>query len=210
MKNIIILIAVYIIGITNVFAQNESDSVKTKSSFFRFNMKERISYEIRAGLNFSTLSTTIPQNSQLQSEFGKSQIKTGANIGILANLPFLESIYFQTGLLFTLKSNSLFCIEYPLLISYRKEIANDLKWNLNFGPYVDFIFGGSEFDNGELGLILGTGVYYKKYYVGIQSDFGLTDVYRGREYNSGNWSNWHIEDMTAKTRVFSIMVGYKF
>ena len=201
MKNIIILITVFVIGITGVFAQNETDSVKTNSSFFRFNMKEKVSYEIRAGVNFSTLSTSRPES---------NPVTQGMNIGVLANLPFLESIYFQTGLLFTLKSNSLFCVEHPLLISYRKNISPSLDWSLNGGGYIGYIFGGEEFDNGEFGLILGTGVYHKKWYGGIQFDFGLTDVYQGRWVDTNSMSGRHFEDMVAKTSVFSIMAGYRF
>jgi hypothetical protein len=206
MKKNIIFIAIYIIGITSVFAQTESDSVKTKNTFFHFNMKEKISYEIRAGFNFSTLSPKIPEN--LQAELGENQITRGGNIGILANLPFLENIYFHTGLLFTTKSYHLFCIEYPLLVSYRANIANNLKWSMNAGVYWGklFVFGdnNSEIrtsDELELGLLLGTGLYYKKCYVGIQADLGLNNVYHASTVN---------DKFFAKSRVFSIMLGYQF
>lgn len=214
MRNIIILIAFYIIGITSVFAQSETDNMKTENKFFRFNMKEKISYEIRAGLIFSTLSTTIPESSPtLKSEFEKSQTKLGCNIEILANLPFLESVYFQTGLKFPIgKIYTVFGVEFPFLISYRKNITENLKWDLNGGGGFGIMLrSNKEFYSGEFTLILGTGLYYKKCYFGLYADFGLNDVYKGRNVMQSNkWWDYHRENMIAKISVVSITAGYKF
>ena len=199
MKTIIILISVYIIGLTSVFAQNEST---------KFNMKEKISYEIRVGLSYSTLSTTIPESSpSLQSEFEENQNTLGTNIGVLANLPFLENIYFQTGIMLSVrKIYSSVGFELPFIISYRKDITQDLKWNLNGGGSFGIMArNNDEFYAGEFAFILGTGFYYKKWHLGLQSDFGLNNIFKGREL-----SLWAKEDMIAKTRALSIMAGYKF
>ena len=73
MKNIILFIAVYIICITNVFAQSEIDSVKTKSNFCRFNTKEKVSYEIRAGINFPFMPIDVPASISFTDFTGKEK-----------------------------------------------------------------------------------------------------------------------------------------
>jgi hypothetical protein len=205
MKNIILLIAVFSIGTASASAQ--SDSVKEKNNFFRFNMKEKISYEILTGVNFSNISTNIPTDDGFREYYEKHYI--GLNLGVLVNLPFLENIYFQTGLLLSKMDKSLSGIEYPFLISYNRNIKPNLKWNLNVGPYVNYIWGkhtyyDDEISDNEFGLIVGTRIYYKKIYLGMQYNLGLT---------GGFVMNYHYSpypyDINAKFNSFSVNIGYK-
>jgi len=199
MKNQIIFVIIYTIGIINVFAQSETDNVKTKSNFFRFNTKEKVSYEIRAGVNFSS-SLDIPSVG-----FTGKRMQPGGTLGLLIDLPFLENVYFQTGLLFfsgkdvsfeyygytnfSVREKYVFGFEHPFLISYRQDITKHLKWDLNLGAY----FQGDA--NFSLGAIGGTGLHYNRWYCGIQYKL----IEKIINPNSSN----------VKNNIMSIAIGYK-
>ena len=199
MKNLIIFIIIYTIGTINVFAQSETDNVKTKNNFFRFNTKEKVSYEIRAGVNFSSLYD-IPTVG-----FAGKKMRSGGILGLLIDLPFLENVYFQTGLLFFSGKNVdiynlsglnfavgekyIFGFEHPFLISYRQDITKHLKWDLNLGMYFQ---GDANFSYGAIG---GTGLHYNRWYCGIQ--YKLIE-----KIINPNPSN-------VKNNIMSIAIGYK-
>jgi len=202
MKKMIILIAIYTVGMASVFAQTESDSVKTGNSFFRFNMKEKVSYEIRTGINVAILPAEI-------SDFTGEKLRPGWNIGVLANLPFVENVYFQTGLFFSGKGafaviynfesriTQRLHLELPFSISYRHNMTKKLKLEFNFGTY-----GETDFDdNFALGLIFGSGLCYKKWYYGIRYDLGLTNKDVGYVND---------KDLHDRNSILAIMVGYRF
>jgi hypothetical protein len=211
MRKFIIISAIFAIATANVFAQNVAGNEKAKNSFFQYNMTEKISYEIRMGLNFNRLSADLPKTDPQYDEYCGT--RPGFNMGLFANLPFLMNIDFQTGLAFSTKGGDwLYCFELPLLVSYHKQIKPNLKWNVKAGPFIDFIIGDSQYDSGEFGIILATGLYYKKLYFGIQYDMGLTDVcrsfYSSYNYSIGSQVNTGIDK--GYTRTFSIELGYRF
>jgi hypothetical protein len=206
MKHIILLLATYTIGIAGVSAQSE----KQTGHPFRFNLKEKISYEIHAGLNFSHLATDAT-DPDVKKEYEKTE--QGYNLGVLANLPFMESIYFQTGIELKSKGHNQSCITLPIWrVVYRQNIAPDLKWNVHAGPYMNLFVDTTDEDyaNAEWCLALGTGLYYKKMYFGVKYDLGLTDVYKG-DTNSGWQYAWETPALTkAYNRTFSLEIGYRF
>ncbi|KAA6303285.1 MAG: hypothetical protein EZS26_000522 [Candidatus Ordinivivax streblomastigis] len=220
MKKIILLIAVFAIGTASAFAQ-------------KFNMKDKISYEIRAGVNFSQLSIScdIPNNKIQQTE----SLSPGINIGVLVNLPFLENIDFQTGLFGSIK-DGFYELEYPFFISYHQDIKPQLKWNLYAGPHLDLLYDFpvsyddvlndvlntdddyyfGDYQPFELGFSVGTGFYYKKMYLGIQYDMGLRNITSsdyeldGYRYYDNQNHQWKYIPVTTKLSSFSVNIGYKF
>ena len=166
------------------------------------------------------------------------------SIEYLVNLPLFvkrwESVNFQTGILFANKSinrggyNNISSIpnlggsvtsggteksEYlqlPFLISYNKR-----RWNLSAGYYWAYgwttsIVRYSElFRNTETGLILGTGWYFKNWYIGGRFYWGVSDVYDGINYRvgvdrRGSGGEWRYEDMEAQSRTFILTTGFRF
>ena len=185
-------------------------------------MKEKISYEIRAGLNFASLSVDIPQSNITNIYAGQNPdftgkgIQQGYHIGLLVNLPFLENIYLQTGLFLTTKGvfvyyaekgvKPAYYLECPFLISYRQDINRKLKWDLNCGMYYESDIWVQ--DNGfAYGLILGAGLYHNRWYYGMRYDIGLTNKQIGMWYIDNNWNSKSLYD---KNNVLSVSVGYKF
>jgi len=210
MKNFIIFIAVYITFITSAFAQNEIDSVKMQDSFFRFNTKEKVSYEIRAGVNFAFMSFDVPANVNIDflgKRFTGKGVQPGYNIGLLVDMPFLENIYFQTGLFLTGKgvhanyeeAKPVYCLENPFLISYRKDISRQFKLDLNVGMYIESDWMNEAFL--AYGLVGGVGLRHNKWYYGIRYDLGLTSK------EVGYWA--YGSQSHDKNNIFSIAVGYK-
>jgi hypothetical protein len=211
MKHIITLLAIYTIGITSVSAQNTGDSEKQKSNPFRFNLKEKISYEIHAGLNLSHFSTDATDPDVKEAY---ENVEQGYNLSVLANLPFMESIYFQTGIELKTKSHTQYCISMPVWrVAYRQNITPDLKWHVYLGPQVNFIITNSSHDeyyDAEWCLALGTGLYYKKIYFGVNSDLGLSNRYGGKK-NWGPPQTWERPAFDkAYNRTFSLNIGYRF
>lgn len=119
-----------------------------------------------------------------------------------------------------LKFNPLY-LEIPILASYRYNFNDNTQLQVNFGPYIayglsgkaelsassgntsistdaDFFgddddqFGGKRFD---MGLQVGTGVTFNKFFVGCAYEFGLTEI---------------AKDMKAKNSNFMINLGYNF
>jgi hypothetical protein len=211
MKHIIILLAIYTIGITGVSAQHTDGGESRESNPFRFNMKEKISYEIYAGLNLSHLSTDAT-DPDVKDAY--ENVEQGYNLGVLANLPFMESIYFQTGIELKRKSKKQYCISLPVWrVAYRQNIMPDLKWNAYVGTHINIIITNTtkdSYDSGEWCLALGTGLYYKKMYFGANYDLGLSNVYGGKK-NMGAPQTWETPVFDkAYNRTFALNIGYRF
>ena len=192
MKKIIIVIIVQIIGLTSAFAQ----------SGVRYNMTESISWEIRAGVNSATLTGDH-----------ESKKTNGVDIAVFLNLPFLNNIYFQTGNMMSLKYKATF-IEIPFWVSYQKELGRIFKFNLSSGVNYGFV-GRSGWDDFNISFVSSAGFYIKKFYLGVQFDKGLRDVYHvgyaGYEVDMP-WLHdtvyRKLED--AKIRSFSVHTGFRF
>jgi hypothetical protein len=238
MKKSIIFTIIFIynlIGIQYVSAQLGSDN-----NSFKFNTKEKVSWEIRVGANSATVAnkshdanTNNALNGYMYLLLTDENLKPilTYNIEVIINLPITQNIYFKTGLSFTNKgaklserdvfydTNSLEIVylQHPLLVSYCSNITDILKWNLDFGTYFAYDLLGATIDNifvvkdkgavnGGLnrfdsGLIFGAGIYFNKFYLGIQYDLGLKNILDSDFYGNDN---------AIKTRAFSINLGYRF
>jgi len=149
-----------------------------------------------------------------------NESRIGFNVGVNVDIPLLQSLYVQTGLYATQKgfkaeegdgkATPLY-LEIPILASYRYNFSDATQWQFNIGPYLAYGISGKEgdydfFGDGEdqaggkrfdMGLQIGSGVTFNKFYVGCAYEFGLTDVYDE-------------EDWSIKNSNFMINLGYNF
>ncbi len=187
--------------------------------------REDIAIGFRGGLNISSSRGSYSGN--LVKEFAQIGIDTrfdnefGGHFGVIADIGIKDWFYIQPGVYFTTKSfdfylsdkekvldfswrrlYELYYLEIPVLASFRIELADDFKLQLNAGPFVacgvggnvkDIIlkseaidigdFLGNPFVEGEgglhrfdAGLQFGIGFEYKEFFIGATYDLGLFDI----------------------------------
>lgn len=204
MKKQIILSLIAVSCTLSAFAQRASYN---SSSFFSTSRAEKsISVGIRGGFNVANSAEEAATTSMV-----------GYNVGVSLDVPILESLYFQSGVYASEKGYNLNSIEarvhyleFPILASYRYNINDNWQIQLNFGPY--FAAGlAAKRTNGshetdlfdreimkrfDAGLQIGTGVTYKRVYLGLGYDIGLCNV--------------TMVGTDAKTRAFFMHAGFNF
>lgn len=181
-------------------------AASAQSSFFSTEKSDKpVSFGVRVGGNISTLTGDVDH---VKSRFG-------FNAGVSVDVPFLKSLYMETGLYATQKgckigdekANPLY-LEIPVLASYRYDFSDDMQLRVNAGPYIAYglsgKFGDVKYFSGDyankrfdMGLQVGTGVSVSKFYIGCAYEFGLTKVNK-----AGNGS--------VKNGNFMFNVGYNF
>ena len=124
-------------------------------------LQAQVGFGILGGVNFQNINGKDKSGDKLENG-----LLTGFHAGINVNIPVAGDIYFQPGLLFTVKgakndffspqtkasgdfetTTKLSYIELPLNLLYRPQLGNG-HILLGFGPYVAYGLGGSE--NSEL------------------------------------------------------------
>lgn len=212
MKKILLSLAC-IASVFTMSAQRASDS---ETSFFDNSKPEKtVHLGVRAGLNVSSFT----------GDLGKGlDSKCGFVGGISADFALMESFYINSGVFFSMQGSKFeeddyeftmdpMYIKIPVMASYRYNFNENLQWQLNFGPYFAYGVGGkfkeeeygdkseSDFfgdDKGksfDMGLGIGTGLTFSKFFVGIEYDFGMCDV---------------VKHVDGKNSNFQVAVGYNF
>ena len=174
----------------------------------------QLSWNAKVGMNMSNLTGDAD-----------TDMKIGFNVGVGAEYAFTEMWSVQPSLMLTskgykvdgVKCNPMY-LELPILAAARFAVADNQNIVVKAGPYFafgvagkvkvgdekgDFFgdgddqYGGKRFDCG-----IGVGVAYEigKFFVGLDGEFGFTNVV---DFKSDNVSN-------PKNMNFSIGVGYKF
>jgi hypothetical protein len=152
-----------------VVPAEESDSGEEKD-------KSRVSFGIRAGINFSHIC-----RHETVSEVYCIDNILGGQFGFVLDIEVSEWFYIQPGLMYIAKGFSwesidgsssdgyLNNLELPLLLSLKFSV-----FRLNAGPY----FGVGIVDKHDIdfGLIASTGFDIGKFYIGVFYDYGLTEV----------------------------------
>lgn len=206
-----------------VSAQRASSS---STSFFSTEKVEGgVQFGIRAGLNSANVSF---------SEDGYSaspKSRTSFHIGLIADIPVVESFYVQTGLYFQNKGWKVedgegtetykpMYLEIPLLASYRYNFSDAAQLQINFGPYFAYGIGGKEeyesdyYD--EDWDFFGDDSDWKRFDMGLQVGAGVTlaqHYYIGFAYEFGltNIADTDDDDdYSYRNRNWMISVGYNF
>ena len=174
----------------------------------------QISWNAKVGMNMSNFTGD-----------SDTDMRVGFNVGVGMEYQFTDMWSIQPSLMFTqkgakmdeLKANPMY-LEIPVMAAARFAIADNQNIVVKAGPYFGFgiagkvkvgdekgdffgdgddQYGGKRFDCG-----IGVGVAYEigKFFVGLDGEFGFTNVV---DFKSDNVSN-------PKNMNFSIGVGYKF
>ncbi|MGI6219252.1 MAG: porin family protein [Bacteroidaceae bacterium] len=121
---------------------------------------EGITFGVRAGVNLSNAA----MNDDAKGE-SDTKMKAGFNVGVIADIPVMQSLYVQPGLYFSTKGvkteqeytedygmgdvnykdetsvNAMY-IEIPINVSWRHNLTDALQLQVYTGPYFAFGVGG--------------------------------------------------------------------
>ena len=158
------------------------------------------SYGFKAGVNFANVSTIM------NGVTASPKSLTGFHGGVLADFNLKENLYFNSGILFSMKGFSgegdvgqgntsltatLYYLELPLNLTYKIPIKDKSRFFIQAGPYIGYGIGvtekvGNESEDGSFkeaglksldsGLGFGGGVEFGTVAVGINYQIGLSDI----------------------------------
>lgn len=155
---------------------------------------QKFTLGVRAGLNIA----------DMRVKDGDSKSRTSFLAGVSADYNIIKSFSINSGLFYTgkgVKDFSADFIELPIYASYRMNFAEASQLQVNFGPYLDFGVTGDAFkkeadgERFQMGLGLGAGYTFRKFYLGVQYQWGLTEV---------------VKDSKAHWDCLNISLGYNF
>lgn len=226
----LLLIAVCALGVMTASAQRASS---TSSSFFSTEKVDGgVQFGIRAGLSLGNISISNEDDSE-SSSFDN---RTSWHVGVIADIPFMESLYLQTGLLLQNKgakneykdgddtykeTMSPLYLEIPVLASYRYNFSDAAQMQINVGPYFAYGISGKfkeEYEGEEHKEDLfgdEEGAYgLKRFDCGLQFGVGVTlsqHYYLGFAYQLGMTNIAHKSaDSKLKNKNLMISLGYTF
>ena len=148
MKKLFLVVVCAICALT-VSAQRASSS---SSSFFSTEkVDDGVQFGIRAGINFA--------NASCKEDGDKVSLdaRTTFHVGVIADIPLMQSLYVQTGLYLQNKGAKYeesgdgwrvkdeykpMYLQIPLLASYRYDFSDDVQLQFNVGPYFAYGIGG--------------------------------------------------------------------
>jgi hypothetical protein len=189
--------------------------------FTLFQVAEAQTFGVKGGINLANMSFST--NGMDLSP--KSII--GIHVGPVAEFELQESLYFNTGILYSLKGYKLKmeflgesmeatakfnCLEIPLNFAYKHTLNDEFKLFGQVGPYLGYALSGKaksegetedvEFGEGEMKRIdFGIGI-------GAGIDFGL--IATSLNYQLGLANIVDDPDVKVKNKVFQISVAYMF
>lgn len=167
----------------------------------------RLTIGIRAGSNMSSISVD-DNDSSIKS-------KWGFHIGLNVDVNIVKSFAVETGLFYSAKgfkldkqmgydkSNNydLNYIQLPLLAVFRLNVSENANIQLKAGGYAGYLINEPEtlrVKKPDVGLIVGAGISYRKFYLGLQYELGM---YNALKVGYGD---------ACKNRNLAISVGYDF
>ena len=168
----------------------------------------QFSFGLKAGLNLSTITNT--ENTKMQ--FG---YKAGPSVeyAFEPNMAVQSGLFLSSQRMKAKKTNfktEANYLQLPVCFAYKIPIASNAKMYLNAGPYFayglfgksDFgfdrkedTFGGDNLENFDMGATFGAGAEVFKFNLGLNYDFGITEVWKDSKSRNSN---------------FWFSVGYKF
>lgn len=183
-------------------------------------------FGVRAGVNFSKLSTKIDGKSNT------SDNKTGFNVGVVDQINFSKSVplFIETGLMCNLKGGketatattgvkgkfnvNEYYLQVPALLGYNLELNDGFAIQPFAGLYYGLGVGGKSkvtiagasdetdtfsddnLKRSDFGFRVGAGVVYSNFYLGAGFERSLINIAR--------------DDVKAKNQTFTISLGYNF
>ena len=230
MKKIFIVIACVMLSLS-ASAQRASSS---SSSFFSTEKVDHgMTFGIPAGLNLANVSAS--ENDYSYS----SDSRVSFHIGVIADIPLMQSLYVQTGLFLQNKgfvdkgedgdydykqTAKPMYLEIPVLASYRYDFSDALQLQINAGPYFAYGVGGKikeEYD-GDSDEYDYFGSYddddsygVKRFDMGVQFGAGLTfgnRYYLCVSYQDGLTyiADGADDNYSLKNKNLMVSIGYNF
>lgn len=198
-------------------------------------------FSMGARIGFNTSNRTFPSGAF--SVWTNNSWGTGFNIGAVANLNFKEYLSLQPGIFFESRSgNYAYLTEYldvlnveqtfyqvghlrtynftiPILGIAKFNIAQNIKWLVEFGPYFQFKLGSTGLDNIRIPYRPAQSNLYDYYTASPTSfDFGfkmgtglkfLQHYYVGVHYLAGALKTWK-NPSGGKNKSWEFTLGYDF
>lgn len=163
--------------------------------------ENRLTWGVRAGMNISSLGGDA-----------KTDSKIGFKAGVSADINIVNSFAISTGLFYSMQGFepkgggdgvTTGYLNLPIYASYRLNFAEESQLQINFGPYLAYgLHGSDDFFDGykrfDMGLGVGAGYTLKRWFLGVDYQFGLMNIYDGKG------------DASVKNSNFSITLGYNF
>lgn len=151
MKKLILLTVLGLAGAATVSAQS-------LGNMFGNDEKGEITFGVRAGMNISNISGEYGPKSKLNLDS-----RIGFQVGAIVDLPITNGFYIQPGLFITTrgakkktterdeeytykstdKYNPIY-LQIPVLASFRTDISQSVKVQVNVGPYFSLGLGGKQ------------------------------------------------------------------
>lgn len=176
----------------------------TSSSFFSTEKADQgVTIGIRAGLNFAKWTGDFDEPTDTRTAF---------HVGVIADIPLMQSLYIQSGLYFQSKgckfeeemynwsekvTTSPMYLEIPILASYRYDFGDAAQLQVNFGPYFavgiagkykEEIEDGSDFYKTDVDIFDSDEGLLNRFDCGLQVGAGVTfaqHYYLGFAYQFG-------------------------
>ncbi len=186
-------------------------------SFFVFTSNAQ-TFGVKGGLNLASLSFSEDVDNSIKSLLG-------VHVGPVAEFELQEGLYFNTGLLFSLKgakmkygeesaSTSLNYLEIPLNVAYKFSTGEKSKFFAQAGPYLGYALSGKTKYGGESESINFKEDGLKRFDFGLGVGLGieLGSIVPSVSYQLGlsNLNDDSEMDVKVKNKVFQISIAYMF
>ena len=176
-------------------------------------------FGIKGGVNFANMAITASEIT-----FSPKSI-TGVHIGPVVDFSLNDKIYFNTGLLYSVKgfklnvtgetetyTETLNYLEIPLNVALKFPISDKSKFFVEAGPYLAYALSGKDKVGGEsIDIEFGTGSN-KRFDAGLGFGAGveLGNIVASLNYQLGLANVLDVEGTEAKNKVFQISLAYMF
>lgn len=221
MKKIVTLAIIMAFGTLAASAQRATSS--SSSTFFSTEKVDQgVTFGIRGGLNSVNINFSEDDVSY------NPDARLAWHVGVIADIPIMESLYFQTGLYLQNKGYKYedkkydetetakpMYLEVPILASYRYNFSDAAQLQINVGPYFAYGIGGKiewevenetedddffddETNKFDVGLSLGAGITVAQHY------------YLGFAYELGFAKVFDDTEVKSHNRNWMFSVGFNF
>lgn len=121
--------------------------------------QDKVTWGIRGGLNISNIGGNIKDDDHWGGNHISFPAKVGFNLGVIADIELGKSFYLQPGFYYSNKGFKykwendgekeidkfgLNYFEIPILASYKLNINDNLRWEINAGPYIAVGIAGKD------------------------------------------------------------------
>lgn len=191
-------------------------------------------FNLGARIGINTSNRTI--NSSIVSRWNINSWGTGFDAGVVADINIRKFISIQPGFFYESRSGSYayqnspvedittyeyqlgkgreYLFNVPILASFHLYILDDLRWNLDFGPYFQFKLKSTfdeKFEYPRFNYL----IYPKttKCDVGMKMGMGLDicdKYYVGIHYLAGMLHAWNYSDLGGRNKEWMFTIGYNF